>query len=97
MKPDVPKSEFMNKKLAVPTVHLNGSGRKNLETGYETVSRVLRKVLDALQDAAPHGRDYYVQGGFDPFAVAQEQHRARLQRIQDVLQEIETIREAIAE
>ena len=45
----------------LPTVHLNGTGKKMLLEGNTRVIAAIEGVKDALKDCTFHGRDYYVQ------------------------------------
>lgn len=81
-------------KQAKPTVHLNGSSRESLSSGYEKAANAVQAAMDALSETAPNARDYYVQSGkgagshATPFdqAVAEYTYRmAALQRVYDEL------------
>ena len=78
--------------LAMPTIHLNGSSRDTLLEGYIAAMDTLRLAIKALQDAAPHARDYYVKAE-GTFCLAQNQHFTRLARLRETLDEINTIAE----
>jgi len=93
--------------ISVPTIHLNGTARVTLEEDYGHAVMALRTALRAVQQCAPHPRDYYVQqqpidgslhgvraSGMDE---ALAQHLARLRRIQDTIDEIDHIRRSIQE
>jgi hypothetical protein len=77
-------------KLAMPTVHLNGTDKHSLLLGYRAAMAALNLAIDAVQDTAPHGRDYYVQN-FNPIQQAMSEHAERLQKLQRVMQEIEAL------
>jgi len=81
--------------LTLPTVHLNGTSRDGLLEGYIAAMDALRLAMKALQSAAPHGRDYYVQAG-DTFCMAQNQHFTRLARLRETLDELNTLAEHVA-
>lgn len=81
--------------LTVPAVHLNGTSRDGLLEGYMEAIDALRLAMKALQAAAPHERDYYVQAG-DTFCMAQNQHFTRLARLRETLDELNTIAEHVA-
>lgn len=82
-------------KLMIPTVHMNGTSRKDLQDQLEHVVRAIGAAKAAMQEACPHDRDYYVQS---PTAgpAAREQHRNRLRRLEAIEAEIFTIYEGIA-
>ena len=80
--------------IAKPTVHLNGTGAETLMRQFEKAGQALRAALQALRDAAPNGRDYYPQGP-NALRKAQEDHEARLQRLDAVLREIKELYEHV--
>ena len=82
--------ETDNKELVCPTLHLNGSGFENLEADLTNCLDTLRAAMDALADATPHGRDYYVQPA-GSYEKAREQHAYRRQKLADVYAEIEQV------
>jgi hypothetical protein len=49
-------------KLPTPTIHLNGTGARDLRAQAKEVYRGLNDALQAMRQAMPHGRDYYPQG-----------------------------------
>jgi hypothetical protein len=72
-------------KIAIPTVHLNGSDGSVLQTQNEAALVAVELAIEQLAAAAPHGRDYYVQGDVDrPYAVAAAQHGARLKALSEI-------------
>ena len=78
------------RKLAEPTIHLNGSSRERLAELYRAAYRALATAVEKLDDAAPHGRDYYPQGP-EAFSQAQAEHRARMEAVERVKAEIQTL------
>jgi hypothetical protein len=48
--------------MIYPTVHLNGTSKKDLIEQWEKAHDKLAEALQLLKDATPHGRDYYLQG-----------------------------------
>lgn len=81
---------------AIPTLHLNGTGINGFRDGLVKVHSTLRNAIEALCQAAPHGRDYYVQGP-DAYNVARKEHDARVEKLTSVLREITEIWEGIQE
>lgn len=78
--------------LTTPTVHLNGSGFKNLEEQYR---EGLQAVEDAIQKLpVPHGRDYYVQGD-DVYLKARAQFEGQLEKLNAVKEELTEILRAV--
>ena len=80
------------KTLTTPTVHLNGTSVTDLLDGYRAAVEALDAALHALQVTAPHGRDYYVQpstkDGRPALVAAQDEHLARVARLEDVRDEL---------
>lgn len=75
------------KVLRVPTVHLNGSSRDDLVGQCREVYRAITQAMEALNQAAPHARDYYVQDDPEAFEKARRQHEARAQKLIEVMDE----------
>jgi len=76
--------------VLVPTVHLNGTAGEVLRDQYSAAATAVRKAIDAICDAGPNARDYYVQGP-DAALAAQREHESRvaaLKRVRDELGEI---------
>lgn len=82
--------------IAAPTVHMNGTSRQELLKQFLDARSALRTAYSSMCAAAPNGRDYYVQSR-DAFTTAQEQHRDRLQRIEALITEYETLAEGVIE
>jgi 2-phospho-L-lactate guanylyltransferase (CobY/MobA/RfbA family) len=80
--------------LATPTVHLNGTGKSDLIEGLIKARHALNEAMKALMDAAPNGRDYYVQTP-STFPLAQEQHAKRVHAIGAIYDELGEIAQAI--
>ena len=81
--------------LAIPTVHMNGTSREALVEGLCEAVHALHEAGRKLAAAAPNGRDYYVQGSAAT-GVAMDQHEARMNKLREIITELETIAEAIA-
>lgn len=77
-----------------PTVHLNGTSKQALLDGYCDAIEALHEAGRKLAAAAPNGRDYYVQVGF-AINEAQREHAARMQKLRDVIAELEEIAESL--
>ena len=80
--------------LIVPTVHLNGTSRGELLQQLEVAYGKVQDARDALVEAAPNGRDYYVQGP-DALQRANDEHLGRVQRLNDVLSDLQTLLQAV--
>jgi pantothenate synthetase len=69
-----------------PTIHLNGTSIEALLEQNRQVSRALRATLEAMSEAAPHGRDYYPQGS-EALGQALAEHKSRVDQILSLLEE----------
>jgi len=78
----------------VPTVHLNGTSRDALVDQLRAAIEAIHAAESKLTAAAPHGRDYYPQGS-DAIRVAQQEHAARLTKLQEIERELTQIALAI--
>jgi hypothetical protein len=80
--------------LKVPTIHLNGTSKRDLLDGYKAAYLAVGDAIEKLQATSPHGRDYYVQ---DDKATSQAiaQHVVRLAKLDDVRKELLEIAIAI--
>ena len=77
----------------LPTVHLNGTGKKMLLEGNTRILGAINEVKEAINDCVFHGRDYYVQDN-DPamdafnddnaFSRAYNERQKHLQAIADM-------------
>jgi len=63
--------------LAIPTIHLNGTSADDLIEGLVRARHALNEAVSLLQDAAPNGRDYYVQTPSTFSLAIDVQRRAR--------------------
>lgn len=77
----------MKPNIALPTVHLNGSGRAPLSEQYHNAYMAVHAAIVALREAAPHDRDYYIQGP-DAGPQARREHEARIKALQGVLNDL---------
>jgi hypothetical protein len=77
-----------------PTVHLNGTSKRELFDGYLNAYRAVIDAIGAVQASAPNARDYYPQGN-DAFRAARDEHVARLHALQTVADGLEAIAVAI--
>jgi hypothetical protein len=79
----------VDNRLAFPTVHLNGTSRSVLLEQIKNATQALDAALNAMQRAAPHGRDYYPQDreGYRAFDTAARQFRARQEAVRKVRDE----------
>lgn len=79
-----------------PTIHMNGTSAEQLADGYAEAARKLRDAQDALQAINPNGRDYYPQGD-GAIAIAIQEQRDRIIKIQEVINDIEALMEHVSD
>lgn len=75
--------------MKLPTINLNGTSPSDLLEQQAEVLLSMRVALDKLYLAAPHGRDH-LNGDW---SVAKQEHFARINKIRDVMVEVEIIAE----
>jgi DNA-binding LacI/PurR family transcriptional regulator len=80
--------------MMIPTVHLNGTTGEILRDQHITAAEAVQQAIDALCEAGPHSRDFYVQGP-DAGLAAQREHESCMKRLKDVRDELRTIAEGI--
>ena len=73
----------------LPTVHLNGTGKKMLLEGNVNILGKINEVKEAIQSCEFHSRDYYVQDIDDTviggaFGLALEERQKHLQALADM-------------
>lgn len=83
-------------KILFPTIHHNGSSVQSLCEANDAAREALRRAITALEQAAPHERDYYPQGP-NTGRLAQAEHRARIDKLVSVQRELEALRGYLAE
>ena len=73
--------------MMIPTVHLNGTGARNLLEELEAAYAAVGTAIDALRQVTVHGRDYYVQGPH-AYGQARTEMDARLDALRVVQDEL---------
>lgn len=73
--------------MQIPSIHLNGTSSGMLLKQNAEALVAIDRALDVLVQAAPHGRDYYVQGD-TAFLDAQKEHEARVSCLRGVRDEL---------
>lgn len=83
----------MNKNdLAIPSVHLNGTGKEPLRVALARAHNSLLHAQIALGGTAPHQRDFYVQvNGDHNYRRAVNQHEARYHKITEIMEELKVL------
>jgi len=80
--------------LAIPTIHMNGTPKDRL---LEDICDAIDALHDAgrkMAAACPNGRDYYPQGA-EAIQIAVRQHEARMNKLRELIRELETIAQGI--
>ena len=69
--------------LVTPSIHLNGTSKRELVEQRLAVMDAARALLEAMKGAAPNGRDYYPQaeGAFLKAATAWNERREMVLRL----------------
>jgi hypothetical protein len=82
--------------MMLPTVHLNGTSKNELEKQALEAAEALAASLDALYRMTPHDRDYYVQ---TPQAgqLARDEHQKRCHVVLEVLEDVQALQRALAD
>lgn len=80
--------------IMVPTVHMNGDTRQELERINRAAYDAACRLIDALCESAPNGRNMYPQGP-EAMGKAVAQHRGRLARAEGIKAELEEICHAL--
>lgn len=80
--------------MTPPTVHMNGSGGKELVRQMRAAGEALRAAIDALYEMAPHGRDYYTQER-DCYVRARKEHDARIEALVAVQEQVQEMATAV--
>lgn len=84
--------------LIIPSVHLNGTSKKELIMQLENAHYALGEAVSRLQATAPHMRDYYVKENAErEMNHAMAQFIDRRERLLSVMDEISHIVSAIFE
>jgi hypothetical protein len=69
--------------ITAPTVHLNGTGYKDLWSGYEAAYEAVRAAQDALRKIEFNARDYYVQGN-EAYSKARDHRTEQFIKLVDI-------------
>jgi hypothetical protein len=74
--------------LTLPSIHLNGTGRRMLTEDYTAAYHALQTAFRAFQSIEFNARDYYPQGA-DAFARARTQRDVQLHHLAEVQRYLE--------
>lgn len=73
--------------MKLPTIHLNGTPLARLIEANTAALDAVRNAVTALQEVAPHGRDYYPQEE-GALGVAIDEWRERMVKLKSVLADL---------
>ena len=55
--------DALDRLITLPIVHLNGTARETLVEQREAIWEAANNLIEAMKQAAPNGRDYYLTPG----------------------------------
>lgn len=67
----------------LPTIHLNGTGKKTLCEGYDAADDALHDFIEAWERIEFNARDYYVQGS-EAWTAARDARMAINAKIREI-------------
>lgn len=78
----------MQATLTLPTIHLNGTGRRMLSEGYGEAYRKLQDAIQAFYQIEFNARDYYVQpaGAWEQARAQRDAQLEHLRAVRDYLE-----------
>ena len=78
--------------VAAPLIHLNGSGKENLQRDWREAHEALTAARASVSRTAPHMRDYYpMENGDEVYRRALEDHDRRIDQINTMIREFEQL------
>ena len=80
--------------MIFPTIHMNGTSAESLVDQNRAAWNALRSAVEALDAAAPNGRDYYPQGDH-AIGEAMREHTERVKPLLKAMRELDAIAEHI--
>lgn len=73
--------------MQFPQLNINGTSQTALIEQYESTAAAMVKAIDALRNAAPHGRDYQTLPA-GAYMQAKKEHDARIAALQSVYDDL---------
>ena len=93
---DIKEKRAHLESLQMPLLHLNGSGYHNLSKALEEAQMAIMDACEALNQTAPHGRDYYpLKDG--AYEKARDEHLSRGRKLCEVMDELMAIQHRLYE
>lgn len=87
---------MIEKSLAIPTVHRNGTAYEDLFEQVMIAREALEGAVKALRRMSPNGCDYYLQGEV-AIMEASSQHSDRIRAVEKILEELYEVAIGIAD
>ncbi len=84
-------------KQQAPLININGTSADELLAQIINAMTAVRKAMQVVTDAAPHGRDYQTASDGSAFRLATNEHRSRLLRLTEISNELDSIGQQICE
>jgi hypothetical protein len=76
--------------MLAPKLNLNGTSYNELMEKYAGAIERITEAAHAVQETCPHGRDFV--GRETGFHIAMANHSARLQKLNEIIEDLEKIR-----
>ena len=76
--------------MMVPRIHLNGNSKESLLEELREAHHAINAAIVALKNVTIHGRNYYPISD-NAYSQARAEHDVRLQRLQDIIDEIRSL------
>lgn len=78
-------------KPTLPTVHMNGTGLRDLKQGYDEAAEALEDFITKWGQIEFNARDYYVQAP-EAYTTAREEREEQSRKIRDLKNYLHAIR-----
>jgi len=82
--------------MTFPTVHMNGDSKQTLLDQNLKATHAIRDAIDAMHEAAPNARNFYVQGE-GAWKAARDEYSNRLRQLDSIRDELDAITQHIAD
>lgn len=82
--------------ILYPRIHNNGSDGNKLFDDVSLAINYMRQSIVGLRNTEPHARDYYIIGD-NAYVKARNEYVERLDKVTQVLKELEYIQESISD
>ena len=76
--------------MQFPQITINGTDKDTLRDNYLHAMNAADRLIGALRECAPHGRDFG-RGGREELNAAIEEHLTRVRAVEDVRRELDML------